>query len=306
MKEMVICSDLHENSDDNIKTGVLFAKTLGLKPTIYHIDTIAPQLNKQFHAATIKPHYVEDPVWKKNIEVTVLDMVNEALKRVDIKKEEVDFENFEGSITEGVDHLREHKNMEILSIGATHHGSIHRFFLNTFAEKSFFHLRKDVLVTKKRVDKYSHITYLIPYAPLDEDDLSKVIYLAKCHSAKVHMDCIVPINFVGYSLELFEDSPYPREVLTNEMSQMHQKAEAELKKAQEKLRKESIESSYSLKMILNEDAGKHLEELVRDEGSDLVILKPQNYTFEHLSVGSVSLDIMRTVSCNLFLLQVSD
>lgn len=304
MKEMLICSDLYEGSDNNLKSGYSFASSLGLKPKIYHIDTMTPQLNKQFHPLTVKPRYIKDPIWNKDIEATVLDMANKALARVGIEKEKVDFENFEGTINEGIEHLTEHVDLEMMAIGITHHGVFHRFFLNTFAEKSLFHVKKDVLVSKKAVENYSHLTYLIPYTPLDEDDLAKVIHIAKCNEAKVHMDCVVPINFVGYSLELFSNEPYPREILTSELSDMRSKAEKELQKAHKIMKDANIECSYSLEMVLNEDAAKRVEEIVQKENSDLVIIKPQHYTFEHLSIGSVSLDIMKNVSSNLLLLKV--
>lgn len=304
MKKLVICSDLHEGSEKNIRSGYNFAKALGLKPSLYHIDTISPQLEKQFHSSSTRSRRIKDPVWKKNIEETSLEMVNATLGRLDIDKEDIEFENFEGSINEGIEHLSEDPEMEIISVGASHHGELHRFFLNTFAEKSLFNLNRDVLITKTSVDNFKKITYLIPYESLDEENLATVANLAKCNNAKVHMDCIVPLNFVSYNLEVFPDGPYPREVLTNEMSELHKGAEDELQKAVAILKRQGIDASYTLKMILNAEPGQRLEELIRSEKSDLVVLKPQHYIFEHLSLGSVTLDIMKKTECNLYLLHV--
>lgn len=303
MKELIICSDLHETSDDNIKSGISFAMALGLKPKIFHIDTISPQIERQFHVASVGPRRVKDPIWNETVVSTVLDMANAMITRLGITKDQVAFENFEGSIYEGIDHLKTHKDLEMMAIGATHHGAIHRFFLNTFAEKSFFHVNKDVYVTKRRCEKVSKITYLIPYEPLDEDDLSKVIHFAKCNGSSVHLDCVVPINFVGFNLEQFPAGPSPREMFTNELSQMHKFAEDELKKGVKAIEMEGIEASYSLKMILNKEPGNYLEGMIRDNETDLVIIKPQHSTFEHLSVGSITLDIMQKISCNLLLLR---
>lgn len=302
MNRLVICTDLNQNSDRNVLAGFLLAKRVDLRPMLYHIDTVSPRIDKVFHPMAIKTEYKFDPVWGGDIEVIVSQRINSQLKRLKLEKEDFDFENFEGTINEGIAHLNSHPEIEFLSIGSTNHGNIHRLFLNTFAEKSLSHLSKDVLVIKKEMKEIRNITYLLPYAPVNMEDLNVVARIARASNAKVCLDCVVPIEFVGLNLEAFKDDPPPREILKKEVATYTTNAEEQLASASKELKAQGIESTYSLKMILNKLPGDYLEEMVKKENSDLVIMKPHHYLFEHLSVSSTTLDIMRHLSCNLYLI----
>ena len=146
------------------------------------------------------------------------------------------------------------------------------------------------------------ITYLLPYAPVNFDDLSVVAHIARASNAKVFLDCVVPIEFVGLNLEAFKDDPPPKEILKTETTVYSSNAEEQLARATKELKAQGVESTYSLKMILNKLPGNYLEEMVKKESSDLVIMKPHHYLFEHLTVSSTTLDIMRNLSCNLYLI----
>jgi len=297
LKELIIGTDLYETSDDNVLTGFNFAKSLDLIPTLYHIDSISPQIEMIFHASSIHTEYIMDKVWKKEIEKTVLERVNKQLGRLKLNKEEFNFENFEGSISEGIEHLRNHKNLEISSIGASHHGSLHRLFFNSFAEKMFFHLRKDTLIVKEKNQSFKNITYLVTHEEHEERHVELVSKIAQSFKSNVFLEYIVPIESLDKKFDKVTNA-----VLTQKSNQSYGGAEAFLKGIQEKISRAGVSVQYSLKLILNEKPGQTLKKVIAENNSDLVVIKPAHYMFEYPSVGSTCLDLLRSCHTNFYLL----
>ncbi len=303
MKSSIICTDLETTSDATILTGHSFSKQMGIKPTLFFIDVVSSRLETLFHPTQIQTTYVHDPIWSQSIESTVLMRAAAQLQRLNLKKEDFHFECFEGPISNGIHHLElEHQNVDYLFVGATHHGKIRRLFLNTFVEKTFFKLQKETFVVKEDAHSIDQVVYLIPYAPLNLEDLDKVALIAKRSRAPVHLDCIVPVDFIGFSLEAFDDEPSAKELMFDEISTYHKNAELQLVKAKEYLHERGIDSSYDLKMVLNKTPGETMRKYLHPARNELVVLKPQHHLFNRLSVGSTTLDIMRHVQNNILML----
>lgn len=307
MKSSIICTDLEKTSDAAVLTGYNLSKNLGIKPTLFFIDVVSSRLETLFHPIQITPTYDDDTAWKEAIENTVENQVSDQLKRLNLKKEDFNFESYEGTISQGIKHLaKKHSSVDYFFIGATHHGDLHRLFLNTFVEKTFFKLEKETFVIKKTAEKIDEVIYLIPFAPLNTADLNKVAEIATHNHAPVRLDCVVPVEFIGYNLEAFSEEPAPKEIEMEEVSTYHQSAEKELKKAVEILKGQNIEATYDLKMVLNKDPGASLKKSLDNQKNKLLVLKPQHYLFNHLSIGSTTLDIMRHVEDNILLLNSNE
>lgn len=303
MKSSIICTDLEETSDATVLSGFNLSKSLGIKPTLFFIDVVSSRIETLFHPTQISPRYENDKEWKEAIEQTVDNRVSAQLQRLNLKKEGFDFESYEGTISQGINHLaNKHNNVDYFFIGASQHGDIHRLFLNTFVEKTFFKLQKETFVIKKPSENLDEIIYLIPFAPLNTSDLDKVAKIATHNNSPVRLDCVVPVEFIGYNLEAFNEDPSPKELMKEEVSTYHESAERQLQKAVELLKGQGIEASYELEMVLNKNPGESLRKNLADQKNKLIVLKPQHYIFNSLSIGSTTLDIMRHVDNNILFL----
>lgn len=302
MKKLIICTDMEIHSDKNVLAGYYMAKTLDLKPVLYYIETVSPRIESVFHPQTIHTEYKYDSFWKKEFEANTLERIELQLSRLNLNKQSFEYKEYDGSISDGIDALKTNEDVDFLSIGGSHHGRIHRFFLNTFVEKTLFHLKKDVLVIKDDINAIKHMTYLMPYGGYVKSDLDKVIRIANATKAKVLIDSVVPIEYIGFNLEILVNESISREVLLNDLSNHHKIAEDELVHVTNILKQKGIECDYSLKLILNKSPGKTLNEIVTSESSDLVIMKPIDQIFEHLSTSSTTLDFLRNVKRNFYLL----
>ena len=306
IKEIIICTDLYTSSDQTVISGYNIGQLFNQKTILFHVNTISPQIEHIFHPPTIHTQYLYEPVWDKDIEITVLQRIGVQLNRLKLNKEDFKFESFEGLITEGIKYLGDKFNINFIVIGATHHRNMHRLFFNSFAEKTFFNLKKDVLLIKKSMHQVQHITHLLSWADDNANDLSIVSYWAKMWKAKVGLDCVVPIEFVGLNLEIFREGPSAREILLDQTSHYHEQAENRLIQARDKLRSNGIECDYSLKMILNKSPGKTLSEMIIQSQTDLVILRPEHYVFDRFVIGSTTFDLLRKVKANMYLINKGD
>lgn len=293
---------MYTHSDNNVAMGYSLAKSLDLKPVLYYIDTISPRIEKGFNTQEVHSEYNYDVSWKKVIDTHTLEGIDAQLTRLNLDKQEFEFTKFDGCINDGLDHLKSLSDVDMISVGATHHGRIHRFFLNTFVEKNLFNLKKDILVVKNTMSAIKHITYIMPFGSYIKSDLDKVCRIAKATKAKVLIDTVIPIEYIGYNLEVLMLKATSREVLLNQLSDHHKKAEEEMKHVCSILKQQGIDCKHTLKLILNKSPGKVLNELVIKENSDLIIMKPIDQIFEHLSASSTTLDFLRNVKRNFYLL----
>ncbi|HAZ14764.1 MAG: hypothetical protein A2X86_10535 [Bdellovibrionales bacterium GWA2_49_15] len=302
MKKFIVNTDLYESSDANVYTSYHLAKLLGLKPQLFFVDTISPMIDKTFHPESIHTSYATDLVWQKKYEVTVLEKISQQLERLSLAKEDFDLEVFEGAISDGVKSLKRHEDIELLSVGASEHGEINRLFFNTFAEKIFFNLHKETLVVRKKDDQFKKVSVLLDPTQNYDRQLGQVVKLIKRLKAKLHIICLVDVQFLGLNLEAFPFTPSPLEIQNKTSQVLLQKAELFLKELESGLKKDGIEVEHTVHVTLNEENIYGLDKLLHEQAPNLVMISPRSQFLGHFSLGSTTHYLMKHNNCNFYLL----
>ncbi|MFT6071005.1 MAG: nucleotide-binding universal stress UspA family protein [Bacteriovoracaceae bacterium] len=300
---LLICTDFYENSDPNVRTGYNLAKQLDLKPVLYHIDPIAPQINTLFHPPELDHIYQEDTLWEKPIERSALRNLEDQLHRLEIQKEEFeDFENYEGSITKGIEYLKDFGDLDFVCVGNNSHGVLHHFFFDSFVEKVFVNSGKDVLAVKKEMKEIRNIIFLLPFSSLKKSDFEKVSKIANLTGARVHLDCLFPLSYVGFDLTPTTDGILPLNTFQHDETEYQDSARKRIKSIENYLKVQKVKTSKSLEMLLAPDPAYSLEKLISKTQADLVMLKPQHYGFEKKTIGSANLNLINKIENNFFIL----
>jgi len=302
MSEFIVSTDLYETSDANVYTSYHFARALGIRPKLYFVDSFSPMIEKTFHPASIHTNYIKDNIWDYEYEVTVLKKISRQLERLSLSKKDFDFEVFEGSISKGIQHLKQHDDLEFISVGASDHGEIHRLFFNTFAEKTYFNLEKKCLVIKKKDNQFRKVYMLLN--PLEDNDetLAHTIELIKKLKTKLNIVCNANVEFLGLNLEAFPLEPPPWEMQNKATEMLYEKTELMLKELESNLKKEGIEVAHTMQVSLNKESALGLTKLLHEIRPDLVIMSPRSHFLRHFSIGSVTHYIIKHNDCNFYLM----
>lgn len=302
MNEFVIATDFFDTSDSNVYTGYHFAKALMMKPTLFYVDEISPQIERTFHDLSVNTEYVEDAEWESEFPKTDIELAEQQLQRLELNKNEFEFMVFEGTVNDGIDYLKKERDLRIVSIGLTEHGKIHRLFFNTFAEKTFCHVSKATLIVKKRSNKFENLIYLMDPRREQEKEIAQVAELAKLLNAQVELVSVAPIQFLGVDLEGFPNEPEPEEIKRRSISYQQDKAEAYLDSVKKDLEDSGIPAHYDFETTLNSTPEKKLESIVEKSKADLVLMNPLCQLFDHFAIGSIASKVLKDLNSNYLLL----
>ncbi|MBI2520247.1 MAG: universal stress protein [Bdellovibrio sp.] len=303
MQEFIVTTDLYEASDATVYTSYHLAQALDLRPKLYFVDGLSPMIEKTFHPQKIHTTYALDPVWNKKYEVTVLEKIASQLERISLKKESFDFEVFEGSVSAAIKHLkRQHQDIGLISIGASEHGEISRLFFNTFAEKVFFNLNKESLIVKKKDKEFSKICMLIDPISHQDESVVKVVNLLKQLRQKLHIICLVDVQFLGLNLEAFPHAPGALEIQKKTIESLRQKAQQVVKELEIKLKIVGVECQHEIHVALNKDNALALDKMLHKIDPNLVIMSPHSQLLHHFGLGSITHYLLKHNNYNFYLL----
>ncbi len=305
MNEFIVSTDLYETSDANVYTSYHLARLLGKRPKLYYVDIVSPMIDKIFHPSSIHTSYVTDSVWLKEFELTVLKKISQQLGRLLLKKEDFDFDVFEGSVSEGIHNLKKNADFSLISVGASDHSELYRLFFNTFTEKVFFNLGKETLVVKKKDNHFSNIYLLLnPQENHGSKDriITRTAELIKKLKSKLHIICIANAEFLGLSLEAFPDGLTPEELQNKTTERLYEKTEEFLKQLEVRFNKEGIDVEHMAQVTLNEESAPILNQILQERTPDLVIMSPRSHFLGHFSLDSITHYMIKRNDCNFYLI----